>query len=158
MTVNAPFCAQESPNTPGRIFGYGEGDLASASPAASSASPGTAAATSSATATPEAVAPKATPSEASPATKAKPAKDDVTKTKPAKDDTTKAKPAKPHLSEPSEATEAGQGQPDKAAVDEKKLPDTSGPVASLAWVPLVVLLGIGGLLGIWTWLMNRPEA
>jgi len=30
VTVNAPFCAQESPNTPGRIFGYGEGDLASA--------------------------------------------------------------------------------------------------------------------------------
>ncbi len=27
VTVNAPFCAQESPNTPGRIFGYGEGDL-----------------------------------------------------------------------------------------------------------------------------------
>ena len=156
MNVNAPFCAQESHNTPGRIFGYGEGDLATASPAASSASPGTAVATSSATATPEAVAPKATPSEV--ATKAKPAKDDVTKTKPAKDDTIKAKPAKPHLSEPSEATEAGQGQPDKAAVDEKKLPDTSGPVASLAWVPLVVLLGIGGLLGIWTWLMSRREA
>ena len=30
VTVNAPFCAQESPNTPGRIFGYGEGDLAPA--------------------------------------------------------------------------------------------------------------------------------
>lgn len=28
VTVNAPFCAQESPNTPGRIFGFGEGDLA----------------------------------------------------------------------------------------------------------------------------------
>jgi hypothetical protein len=37
VTVNAPFCAQESPNTPGRIFGYGEGDVASvsASPTAS---------------------------------------------------------------------------------------------------------------------------
>lgn len=37
VTVNAPFCAEESPNTPGRIFGYGEGDLASAtaSPVAS---------------------------------------------------------------------------------------------------------------------------
>ena len=28
VTVNAPLCAEESPNTPGRIFGYGEGDLA----------------------------------------------------------------------------------------------------------------------------------
>lgn len=28
VTVNAPFCAEESPNTPGRIFGFGEGDLA----------------------------------------------------------------------------------------------------------------------------------
>lgn len=26
VQVNAPFCAQESPNTPGRVFGYGEGD------------------------------------------------------------------------------------------------------------------------------------
>ena len=26
VTVNAPFCVEESPNTPGRIFGYGEGD------------------------------------------------------------------------------------------------------------------------------------
>lgn len=26
VRVNAPFCAEESPNTPGRIFGYGEGD------------------------------------------------------------------------------------------------------------------------------------
>ncbi|HSK82960.1 MAG TPA: hypothetical protein VK902_06065, partial [Rubrobacter sp.] len=32
VTVNAPFCAEESPNTPGRIFGYGEGDLAPATP------------------------------------------------------------------------------------------------------------------------------
>lgn len=35
VTVNAPFCAEESPNTPGRIFGYGEGDLATQSPAES---------------------------------------------------------------------------------------------------------------------------
>lgn len=28
VQVNAPFCAQESPNTPGRIFGFGESDLA----------------------------------------------------------------------------------------------------------------------------------
>ncbi len=28
VQVNAPFCAQESPNTPGRVFGFGEGDLA----------------------------------------------------------------------------------------------------------------------------------
>ena len=34
VTVNAPFCAQESPNTPGRIFGYGEGDVASVSASA----------------------------------------------------------------------------------------------------------------------------
>ncbi len=27
VQVNAPFCAQESPNTPGRVFGFGEGDL-----------------------------------------------------------------------------------------------------------------------------------
>ncbi len=26
VQVNAPFCAQESPNTPGRVFGFGEGD------------------------------------------------------------------------------------------------------------------------------------
>jgi hypothetical protein len=32
VSVNAPFCAEESPNTPGRIFGYGEGDLSSTSP------------------------------------------------------------------------------------------------------------------------------
>jgi len=37
-TVNAPFCVEESPNTPGRIFGYGEGDLSSAQSAP--ASPG----------------------------------------------------------------------------------------------------------------------
>ena len=38
VTVNAPFCVEESPNTPGRVFGYGEGDLSSAQSAP--ASPG----------------------------------------------------------------------------------------------------------------------
>jgi hypothetical protein len=38
VTVNAPFCVEESPNTPGRVFGYGEGDLSSAPSAP--ASPG----------------------------------------------------------------------------------------------------------------------
>ena len=28
VTVNAPVCVEESPNTPGRILGFGEGDLA----------------------------------------------------------------------------------------------------------------------------------
>ena len=36
VQVNAPFCAQESPNTPGRIFGFGEGDLAPEAPVAPS--------------------------------------------------------------------------------------------------------------------------
>ena len=51
VTVNAPFCAQESPNTPGRIFGYGEGDVASAS--ASPAASASASASASVSALPE---------------------------------------------------------------------------------------------------------
>jgi LPXTG-motif cell wall-anchored protein len=51
VTVNAPFCAQESPNTPGRIFGYGEGDLATASATASATATPTATATATSTAT-----------------------------------------------------------------------------------------------------------
>ncbi len=51
VTVNAPFCAEESPNTPGRIFGYGEGDLASAGASASATATPTATSTPTATAT-----------------------------------------------------------------------------------------------------------
>lgn len=49
VTVNAPFCAQESPNTPGRVFGFGEGDSA---PQTSAPTQNTAADTQATTALP----------------------------------------------------------------------------------------------------------